>query len=875
MCVKVTRARVTNEVEVSIRGVTTTVLLLLATTAPVPTAAAEPGRAWQPAAADWPTIFGNFQNTGSVEDPKFAPPFRLKWATRLEGQMKSSPVVGDGRIFAQTVNGMILAMDSRTGRVLWRNFYPGVLPNKGAQNRNSPLYIDGRLYYSYFPGGLYCVAAATGKELWRHDEGVRSSKSRFSPLWHDGLIFFPYWVKGERQGKHFRYVVFNALDAVTGKEAWRKEFTEFSSPDSVLAPFPPVSSGCIGDGTLFVSLGAVDARRQTSGVLMAIEPATGRELWRNEQNYARGSLAYVAYHDRQLFVGGTGSPFRCLDAQNGSTVWEVSAGPKGSFGAAISSRGVALRSYGPKAFLLDRFTGKPLLGPDGKAVQFGYAGSTGCSPLTIVNERYGIQQSGGESRRLAVARIDTGETLWHFQLTSRACPGSVISEGRIYTPSNGDGLLYCFEHDDGALPPAVNWPSASGPAPVVPPIGPHDWPQFKFNGARTGHVPGQSISTPLEVTVRVQLDAPALASPAVMAGRVFVLDEDGTAYAIDPTTQSILWKRQTGGVNNRSSPVAIGDRVYFGSTNGNFYVLNANDGSLFRQVAMPQAVLCSPALSESGRLYVHSLDGTLIAMDLDAQVRWSFKLRPSQRWWLADQEICQAPHDVAVKGHEVLAVAGNVLFKLRDDGYRGTLLWEHPSGGWASGASLLGDDLWIGNAPQEMENQVLQSTLDNAITARQSGPNGDRKGAAVQAVWGVGRVNTPPSVSVTRACFGSLRDGFWCVDLTGTPRDKWASAPLRWSTASKVRNTVTGATGFVGAAAITAEHCVFGGLDGSLYAIRLDATGSELSRIQPPPDVIPSPDKSMILSTPAISNGVVYVTTSAGLLLGLSHRENQ
>jgi outer membrane protein assembly factor BamB len=191
--------------------------------------------------------FRSYPPSEEKTGPKFKPPFRLKWATRLEGQMKATPAVGGGRVYAQTVNGLITTMDLETGRILWRNYYPGVLPDNPAQNRASPLFAEGRLYFAYYPGGFYCVDAATGSERWNDPDGVRLA-GRFSALAHGGLIFYPYWVRSA--DKKTRYVIFKALDAATGKEAWRKEYPGFSSPNSVLAPAPAVSPGCIGDGIL-------------------------------------------------------------------------------------------------------------------------------------------------------------------------------------------------------------------------------------------------------------------------------------------------------------------------------------------------------------------------------------------------------------------------------------------------------------------------------------------------------------------------------------------------------------------------------------------------------------------------------------------------
>lgn len=821
------------------------------------------------AATNWPTALADFQNTACVQDPLFAPPFRLKWATRTEGQMKNVPIVGGGRVFAQTVNGLVTAMDQQTGRILWRRFHPAALANSDDQNRTSPMYAEGRLYYSYYSdsaytGSLFCVNAATGEEIWKDHEGIRIS-SRLSPLYDSGRVFIPVLL---RHSTSNRYVAYKALDSATGVELWRRDFTELLSSSSATAPGQPISTGCIGHGALYVTLG-YDYFSQKGGYLLALDPATGAGIWTNSMYFGLTGSPQVSYREGRLYVGGSDGPFRCVDAGSGNLVWES---PGSSyFAGALSTSGIAMRVYmqAAKMFRLDN--GQPLLGSDGKQIAFGRSASTGCSPVYTINDTYGVQHSGGEVRRVTVGRMDRTEVVWEFQLAGRACPGSAIVDGNIFTPSGGDGLMYCFEHDDGQMARPV-YTNHAGASPAMPAIGPDDWPQYRFDAARSGNAADRTIGTNLARTVQVELDAPCFGSPAVMDGKVYVVDSDGSAYGIDPAKQAVLWKRPTGGVNNRCSPVAAGGRLYFGSADGNFHILNAADGSVIRTLRLPGVALASPALTPEGWLFAQSFDGTLLKMDLDANVIWTLKLQPVS-WWLASQtNMVQSPHDLAVAGSNVLAVAGNSLFKVRDEGTNGVVVWRH-NGTWASGASILGDSCFIGNAPAEQENQVLQCMLDDSITNRSSGPNGDYRSSYVRSIWDVGRVDAPPSISSSRTCFGSMRGGVWCHNMESGTGGTYSvsNTNVMWSTMDTSQFGFDKGVGcFIGGTTLTAEHCLFGGLDGRLYVVSLNAKGKGLDKITPRPAVFETPDRSMIVSAPAISGGTVYFTTTSGRLYGLS-----
>ena len=66
------------------------------------------------------------------------------------------------------------------------------------------------------------------------------------------------------------------------------------------------------------------------------------------------------------------------------------------------------------------------------------------------------------------------------------------------------------------------------------PQGDADWPQFMRDSAHTGNGAGDEIKLPLGLAARVKLGDAILTSPAVVAGRVYVVDQMGTAYAMDP-----------------------------------------------------------------------------------------------------------------------------------------------------------------------------------------------------------------------------------------------------------------------------------------------------------------------------------------------------
>jgi eukaryotic-like serine/threonine-protein kinase len=126
-------------------------------------------------------------------------------------------------------------------------------------------------------------------------------------------------------------------------------------------------------------------------------------------------------------------------------------------------------------------------------------------------------------------------------------------------------------------------------------------------------------------------------SLAVASGMVYFGSYDSKFYALDAATGQLRWKFETGGEKRYagkhlhhmepaaesmpdpwdfflSSPSVWNGAVYFGSSDGNIYALDANTGALKRKFQTGDVVHSSPAISD-GTLYIGSWDTYLYALD--------------------------------------------------------------------------------------------------------------------------------------------------------------------------------------------------------------------------------------------------------------------
>jgi outer membrane protein assembly factor BamB len=145
-----------------------------------------------------------------------------------------------------------------------------------------------------------------------------------------------------------------------------------------------------------------------------------------------------------------------------------------------------------------------------------------------------------------------------------------------------------------------------------------------------------------------QTGGPVPSSPALAGGVLYAASYDGKFHALNAKTGATRWKFTTGGERRYeakgihgfqprnqtypdpydtylSSPVVVGDSVYFGSGDGNLYALATDTGALRWKFGAGDVIHASPAYAD-GVLYVGSWDSWLYAVDAQTgKERWRFK----------------------------------------------------------------------------------------------------------------------------------------------------------------------------------------------------------------------------------------------------------
>lgn len=290
-----------------------------------------------------------------------------------------------------------------------------------------------------------------GKELWqkklgpgREGKHKNGSGSNPSPV-TDGKHVVTYFKSGR--------VACHDFD---GNELWQVNLQETYGEDTLWWD--------LGTSPIFAGGNVVIAVMQAGdSYLVALEPATGKEAWKQKRQYVRPEESDQAYttpqvatiDGREVIVTWGADHLTGHDAQSGALLWE-SAGfnPKeeGMFRVIASHAmgdGVAVVPYGRGQFLAG-----VKLGGEGDVTEKnrlwdkqGEVGADIPTPLVNSGKVYILTDTG----KVACRDVQTGEELWADALPKgrdKYFASPVLADGKLYC-TREDGVVFVADVSDG------------------------------------------------------------------------------------------------------------------------------------------------------------------------------------------------------------------------------------------------------------------------------------------------------------------------------------------------------------------------------------------------------------------------------------------
>lgn len=231
------------------------------------------------------------------------------WTASIAGSSKkqrlaAAPVIGNGRLFAMDTEGVVHALDAKTGQEAWRTSMKGT-DNASSVFGGGASVDEGHVYVTTGLGEVASLDAATGAVQWRVKP---AGPLRGSPTVGFGAV---YVMTQDNQ------IV--ALNATDGALLWNESgSTGQTSVFGVAAP-------AAGQGTVIAGY--------SSGELVAYRYENGRQLWADA--LARTSIATTVstltdidadpiIERGRVYALGQGGRMAAYELVTGQRIWELS-----------------------------------------------------------------------------------------------------------------------------------------------------------------------------------------------------------------------------------------------------------------------------------------------------------------------------------------------------------------------------------------------------------------------------------------------------------------------------------------------------------------------------------------------------------------------
>jgi outer membrane protein assembly factor BamB len=377
---------------------------------------------------------------------------------------------------------------------------------------SSPAVAGDTLYVGSSDHMLYALDRATGAKKW---EFKTESRVTSSPVVAAGGVYF-----GSFDGN------FYAIDAASGKEKWKfatpgeRRFAAThlhgSSPTAEVMPDPfdfYLSSPVVTNGIVYFGSGDTN--------IYALDATTGALKWK----FKTGDVVHgsPAISGGVLFVGSWDSFFYALDAATGKEKWRFKTGED----ADIHNQ-VGLQS----------------------------------SPAVVD----GVVYFGCRDSNFYAVDAATGAKRWAFSNKgSWVIASPSVTDGKVYFATSDTGLFHALDAKSGAPLFSIDnkhWPMFSSPALAG---------GFAYIGTHQGKL--------LAIDLKAQKLAWTFDTDGFKQNGATWTKADGTPnyeaaftdFFYDDMVSGVQKMMPVGAI--LSSPVIVGDTIYFGSADGNVYAI--------------------------------------------------------------------------------------------------------------------------------------------------------------------------------------------------------------------------------------------------------------------------------------------------------------
>ena len=501
------------------------------------------------------------------------------WSTYVPGGgiVGSGVHYGDGIIFPGSFESHQMALDAKTGKILWDTETKSAMLFSGS-------YYEGK----FFRGGthdntLYCFNATTGDILWIFNPNTQEGYFSIGPATAYGMVY-------ELNRDGFLY----ALNAETGEVVW-----QYKGPGPLVFPGNPT----IADGKIYATTGQEMSysSEQSDSEFACLDAFTGKVIWKLPvEAFAPRESVAIAYGNLYFIPGDV---TRSVDTESGeeyetiNQIWAIGtkSWPMYRHDPAHSASGQS----GPGALsLLWNFTTQ---------------GAVVSSPSLVNGKVY----FGSQDKFVYCLNARTGKFIWKFQTTDRIKSSPAVVDGKVFIGPD-DGTIYCLNSSNGKL----IWSTYAGgsiPVTFAASVVLRSSPIIVDSRVYVGSLDSKVYcidSETGEIIWFYQTDGYITSSPAIADGSLYVLSQEpnsGALYKLEKNSGNLVWRKEIpyqevfwGGTDLHASPAVAEGKVFTSSNIKEYYAISTSTGEVewtYRNDYAGEFILCSP-IYNAGRVFL-------------------------------------------------------------------------------------------------------------------------------------------------------------------------------------------------------------------------------------------------------------------------------
>jgi outer membrane protein assembly factor BamB len=486
----------------------------------------------------------------NFSDPSILP--TPAWATYIPGGglVGSGIQYGEGKVFPGSYHCHQMALDAKTGKVLWDT------------ETKSPMLFNGAYYEGKFIRGatkdntLYCFNANTGEILWAFTPNTDGYFS-VGPAVAYGMVY-------ELNTDGYLY----ALNVKTGNLVWK-----YKGPSTLIFPGTPT----VADGKIYATTGQVSSYTGEEGEseFACLDAYTGTLIWELPiEAFAPRESVAIAYGNLYLIPGYVTTMVDSVNGSEYSTVNQVWA---------IGTQNWPMFRHDPAHSGIGQ-SGPTNLNLDWK---FTTSGAVVSSP-TVAD---GLVYFGSQDKSIYCVDARNGVLIWKFKENDYIESSPAVVNGRLYTGAD-DRYVYCLDAYNGSL----IWKTCvDGDIPVSfgSSVQLRSSPTVVNGYVYVGSLDNKTYTLDANngsIVWAFQTQGPITSSPAVVDGAVYITSQEpasGALYKLDANSGSLLWKQTLpyyssgfGGTDMMASPTVADGMVFVSSNTQAHYGINAATGEI-------------------------------------------------------------------------------------------------------------------------------------------------------------------------------------------------------------------------------------------------------------------------------------------------------